>query len=101
LIGSNVVRMTDRVPTLCAIPIIGKRFFEHTSYGINSTASQAQLVEAYRWIKQSADQGYAPALQAEKLFIGRVGGPKTGGPTARGQPVGSETNRTSAAAGRG
>ena len=73
LISSNLVTMIDQVPTLSAIPIIGKRFFEKTSYGINSTISHEQLLEAHRWIKKSADQGYAPAREAEKLFMGKVG----------------------------
>ena len=87
LISSNLVIMKDQVPMLCAIPIIGKRFFEHTSYRINSTISQEQLMEAHQWIKKSADQGYAPAREAEKLFIGRVGDPNTAGPSNGGLPV--------------
>jgi hypothetical protein len=97
LISSNVVIMIDQVPRLCDIPIIGKRFFEHTSYGINSSMNQEQLAEAHRWIKKSADQGYAPAREAEKLFIGRVGKP-TGGAANRSQPIRSETNQTFAEA---
>ncbi|HKS37355.1 MAG TPA: hypothetical protein VJW76_09215, partial [Verrucomicrobiae bacterium] len=48
--------------------------------------SIARLTEAYRWIKKSADQGFAPAQEAEKLFTGRVAVPGNGG----NGPIGSE-----------
>jgi len=79
LVRTNFVTMIDRVPRLSSIPIVGKRLFENTSYGIDSNASQEQLAEAYRWIKKSAEQGFAPAKEAEKLFIGRIGMPNQGG----------------------
>jgi hypothetical protein len=72
--------MIDRVPRLSAIPIISKQWFESISYGIDSNASQEQLAEAYRWIKHSADQGFAPAKETEKLFIGRIVIPNPGSP---------------------
>ena len=72
LIRTNLLTMIDRVPLLSAIPIIGKQWFEKVSYGIDSNTNQQQLAEAYRWIKHSADKGFAPAKEAEKLFIGRI-----------------------------
>ncbi len=75
LIRTNLMTFIDRVPMLSAVPIVGKRFFEQIAYGIDNNAGQEQLREAYQWIKKSADQGYAPAKEAEKLFIGRVGVP--------------------------
>src|SRR2546430_5212377 len=91
--------MIDRVPRLSAIPLIGKRFFEKVTYRIDSNISQEQLAEAYRWIKESADQGFAPAKEAENLFIGRIVEPNKDGAANRSQPIHSETNRTSSAAG--
>jgi TPR repeat protein len=102
LIRTNLVTLIDRVPGLSAVPLIGKPFFERISYGIDKQISQEQLEDAYRWIKKSADQGFAPAKEVEKLFIGRVGRPNQGGATgaAKGsQPVGSETDSPSSAAG--
>lgn len=99
LIRSNLVTMIDRVPRLSAVPLIGKRFFEKISYEIDSNISQEQLADAYRWIKKSADKGFAPAKEAEKLFIGKVGTPNQGGAANGSQPIRSETNRTSSAAG--
>jgi hypothetical protein len=64
--------MVDRVPRFSAIPIIGKRFFETKSYGIDSQIGQEQLNEAYHWIAASANHGFAPAKEAEKLFRGRI-----------------------------
>ena len=75
LIRTNLVTMIDRVPRLAAIPLIGKRFFENVTHGIDSSISQEQLADAYRWIEKSASQGFAPAKEAEKLFIGKVGRP--------------------------
>ena len=74
LIRTNLVTMIDRVPRLSAVPVIGKLFFEKITYGIDGKISQEQLADAYRWIKKSADQGFAPAKEAEKLFIGKGGG---------------------------
>ena len=79
LIRTNLVTMIDRVPRLSAVPLIGKRFFEKITYGIDNNISQEKLVDAYRWIKKSADQGFAPAKEAEKLFIGRVAKPNPSG----------------------
>jgi len=99
LIRTNLVTMIDRVPGLSAVPSIGKRFFEKISYGIDNNISQEQLEDAYRWIKKSADQGFAPAKEAEKLFIGKVRKPNQGGGANGSQPIRSATNRTSSADG--
>ena len=99
LIRTNLVTMIDRVPGLSAVPLIGRRFFEKISYGIDSNISQEQLADAYGWIKKSADQGFAPAKEAEKLFTGRVGRPNQGGAANGSQPIRSETNSTSSTAG--
>ena len=72
LISTNLQMMVDRVPRLSAIPIIGKRFFETRSYGIDSQIDPEQLNEAYHWIAKSANHGFAPAKEAEKLFRGRI-----------------------------
>ena len=101
LIRSNLVVMIDRPyvtvfgqqMVLSRIPLIGKRFFETTSYNIDGRISQQQLAEAYRWVRKAADQGFAPAKEAEKLFAGRVANGQ--------QPTSSDTNRTSAAASHG
>ncbi len=93
LIRTNLQIMIDRIPRLSAIPIIGKRFFETISYSIDNRISQEQLADAYRWIKQSADQGFAPAKQAEKLFSGKITVPNQSGAAGR--------NPTAGAAGSG
>jgi len=90
LVRSNLVTMIDRVPRLSAVPLIGKRFFEKTSYDIDSNISQEQLADAYRWIKKSAGQGFAPAIEAEKLFIGKVGKLNQGGAANGSQSTRSE-----------
>lgn len=72
LIRTNLMKMVDRVPRLSAIPVIGKRLFQKTSYGIDNRIAPEHLIEAYRWIKKSADQNFAPANEAEKLFAGRI-----------------------------
>jgi len=90
LIRTNLVTMIDRVPRLSAIPLIGKLFFEKVTYGIDSSISQEQLADAYRWIEKSAGQGFAPAKEAEKLFIGKVGKPNHCGPANGSQPFRSE-----------
>jgi TPR repeat protein len=99
LVRTNLQTMIDRVPRLSGIPVIGKRFFETISYGIDGRIGREQLAEAYRWIKLSADQGFAPAKEAEKLFVGRIGLPNRGGPATGSQPMRPETNGTSATAG--
>ena len=90
LIRTNLQTMIDRVPRLSAVPLVGKRFFEKISYGIDSNISQEQLADAYRWIKKSADQGFAPAKEAEKLFIGRIGRPNQDGAANGSQPFRSK-----------
>ena len=79
LVRSNLVTRVDRVPRLSAVPVIGKRFFEKISYDLDGNIDQEQLARAYQWIKASARQGFAPAKEAEKLFIGKVGTPNQGG----------------------
>lgn len=69
LIRTNLVKTKDQVPGLSAIPVLGKRFFETVTYRIDGKISQTQRDEAHQWIKKSADQGFAPAKEAEKLFI--------------------------------
>ncbi len=101
LVRTNLVTMIQHVPQLSAIPVIGKLWFESISYAISGNASQEQLAEAYRWIKHSADQGFAPAKEAEKLFIGRIGIPNPGSPASGSQPARSETNRTASLPGPG
>jgi len=71
LIRSNLFKGIDRVPWLSSLPVVGRRYFEKVSYGIDGNADPDQLAEACRWIKKSAKQGYAPAQEAEKLFAGR------------------------------
>lgn len=99
LIRTNLATMIDRIPRLSAIPIVGKRFFQTISYSIDNRLSQEQLADAYRWIKQSADQGFPPAMEAEKLFMGKVKAPNQSGAANRSLPVRSETNQMSGAAG--
>ena len=48
LIRTNLLTMIDRVPRMSAVPLIGKRFFEKISYGIDNNISQEQLEDAYR-----------------------------------------------------
>ena len=101
LVRSNLVTRIDRVPGLSEVPLIGKRFFEATSYGISGGIDQRQLEAASQWIRKSADQGFAPAKEAERLFIGKVGRPNNGGAANGNQPNRSETNRSSSTAGSG
>ena len=75
LLRSNVVISVDSVPRLSGIPVIGKRLFEHKSYRIDKGVSQERLGEAYLWINRSADEGFAPAKEARKLFTGRIATP--------------------------
>lgn len=89
LVRSNLVTMVDRVPGLSAVPLLGKRFFEKTSYDVDSGISQGQLADAYRWIRKSADQGFAPAKEAEKLFIGKVRRPNKIAPPEPPLPISS------------
>ncbi len=72
LLRAHLVIQIDRVPTLSSIPLVGKRFFEKITYTLANDITQDKLAEAHQWIKKSADQGYAPAKEAEKLFLGRV-----------------------------
>lgn len=71
LIRTNLVQFAARVPVLSRIPVIGRRF-EKISYSIDNNIGQDQMAEAFGWIRKSADQGFAPAKEAEKLFVGRV-----------------------------
>jgi len=89
LIRTNLTQFVGRVPILSSVPVVGKRF-EDVSYNIDSSISQEQLTDAYRWIRKSAGQGYAPAKEAEKLFKGRVTAPSNGGSANVSQPIGSE-----------
>ena len=36
LVQTNIVTRVDRIPRLSSIPIIGKRLFEHESFGIDN-----------------------------------------------------------------
>src|SRR5437899_8731139 len=72
LIRSNLVVMTDSTVGLSRLPVFGKRYFERTSYSIANTISMEQLTDAYGWVSKAADQGFPPAKEAEKLFIGRI-----------------------------
>lgn len=72
MIQSNLVTGIDRVPGLSAVPLFGKRFFEKVSYEFDTNITQQQLAEAYRWIKRSADHGFPPAIEAEKLLFGKI-----------------------------
>ncbi|MBN9693940.1 MAG: hypothetical protein J0M24_27165 [Verrucomicrobia bacterium] len=99
LVRSNFVTMVAQVPGLSSVPLLGKRFFEKTSYGIDSSIDQRQLADSYRWIRKSADQGFAPAKEAEKLFMGKFGRPNHGGASNGSQPIRSETNTTPSTAG--
>ena len=96
LVRTNLVTMVDRVPRLSAIPVIGKRYFETVSYQLDNSIDQDQLNEAYRWIKLSANQGFAPANEAEKLFLGRIAVPNQLDATNR-----SQASQQSATAGSG
>jgi hypothetical protein len=97
-IRSNLVVMVDRVPGLCRVPVFGKRFFEKTSYGIDSAIDPELLAQSYRWIKASADHGFAPAKEAEKLFLGKTALQSTNPVPQTGvDRVLQETNRDSSA----
>lgn len=72
LIRTNLLTMIARVPGLSAVPIIGKRYFENVSYGLDNRVEEKQLMDAHQWIKKSADQGFAPAIELEKLFVSRI-----------------------------
>jgi hypothetical protein len=83
LLRSNLTVMVGRVPWLSSIPFVGRRFFEQASWSINSSASQERIEAVYAWIKKAADQGYAPAKEAEKLFVERI---TASNATVRGSP---------------
>lgn len=95
LIRSNLVVMTDETVGLSRLPLIGKRYFERTSYSIDNTISQEQLTEAYGWIRKAVDQGFAPAKEAEKLFLGRIRMSNQGNAGNGSQPAWLGTNQTS------
>jgi hypothetical protein len=101
LIRTNLQTRIERVPRLSCIPIFSRLFFGRISYGLDSGLSRERLAEAHGWIKRSADQDFAPAKEAEKLFIGRIGLPNRGGPANGGQSAAAETIRTSEPAGPG
>jgi len=85
LIRTNLTKFVARVPLLSKVPVVGKRF-ENTSYTIDGSIGPEQLENAYQWIKKSADKGFAPAKESEKLFTGRIPVPNQSGPPSRGQP---------------
>jgi hypothetical protein len=78
LIRSNFVMARESVPKLRDIPVVGRKFFESTSYFINSQASPEQLEAAHAWIAKAAAQQFAPAIVAEKLFTGKIAPAPTG-----------------------
>lgn len=71
LVRTNLVTMIDRVPWLSEIPLIGRRFVKVT-YAIDDNITQEQLAKAFRWIEMAAERGHAPAMEARRLFSGRV-----------------------------
>ncbi len=87
LIRTNAVMFIERVPVLSSLPIVGKRWFERTSYRIDDNISPERLAEAYRRIQRSADQGFPPAKEVEKLLRGRLGAPGQRGPRSASQVV--------------
>lgn len=89
LIRTNLTQFVGRVPILSKVPVLGKRFID-ISYNIDSGIDQEQLTEAYRWIKKSANQGFAPAKEAEKLFAGRVPAFPDSGAAKESETIGSE-----------
>jgi hypothetical protein len=91
LIQTNLIVMSDRIPGLASIPLIGRRFFQKTHYQLASNIEPQRLMAAYTWVKKSANQGFAPATNAEQLFAGRI--PQLGSAAAtNGQQV-AVTNR--------
>lgn len=100
LIRTNILtRGIARVPGLSSLPIIGKRYFERISYDLGGRVAAEQLADAQRWIKESADHGFAPAKEAQKLFIGKTGTLNKGSAATGSQPIGSDTNQTPSAVG--
>jgi len=79
LIRTNISTMVSEVPRLSALPIIGARFFKRTAYDIDRAVNQETLAEAYRWVKRSADQGYHPAKETEKILVRRIALPNQSG----------------------
>lgn len=94
IVRPHLTIMIEDARYLSDIPIIGKRFFRKVSYGLDNGIAQEQLAVAYSWLKQSADQGFAPAKHAEKLFIGKI---KTRNTTSQqtGPIFSAQTNPTS------
>lgn len=68
---TNFCVMGESTHWLSVVPVVGKRYWK-TSYEICGPIDPEQLAQSYRWIKRSADHGFAPAKEAEKLFIGRI-----------------------------
>jgi hypothetical protein len=78
LVRSNFVMARESVPKLRDIPLIGRKLFENTSYAINDQATPAELEAAHAWIAKAAAQNFQPALEAEKLFVGKLQPPALG-----------------------
>lgn len=68
LVRPHLQTVDDRVPGFSAVPLVGPRLFQNRSYCIGPSMNRRQMVEAQRWITLSADQGFAPAQEAKKLF---------------------------------
>ncbi len=75
LIRTNLAKMVSRVPYLSRVPVVGRRYFEETSYQIDNDIDPGQLQAAYGWIAKSAAQNFTPAQEAQKLFAGRLSSP--------------------------
>ncbi len=97
IVRPHLTIMIEDTRYLSDIPLIGKRFFRKVSYGLDNGITQAQLAVAYSWLKQSAEQGFAPAQHAEKLFIGKINMGNT--PGRQTQPtLSAHTNLTTGSA---
>ena len=83
--------MSDRVPGLASVPVIGRRFFEKTRYQLANNIERERLMTAYTWVRKAADQGFAPATNAEQLFAGKI--PQLGGAAATNSQQVAVTNR--------
>jgi len=86
LIRTNLIIMIDRIPYLSDVAVFGRRF-EKITYQIDNSIDTRRLEEARGWIEQSAAKGFAPAIEAKKLFPARTstvspggGGRSTNGP---------------------
>jgi hypothetical protein len=72
LIHTNLIVMSDRVPGLASVPLIGRRVFQKNHYELANNIEPERLMTAYTWVKKAVDQGFAPATNAEQLFAGRI-----------------------------